>query len=157
MLVPFVAGIAILVSPPTPTQVWQAKYDHIVALMRKFDFAGYVAMFHPQYNESAGGRTINLAQAKQSFTERMNTIAKYGKRPKVLDVREIEQTAVVTVVMTFERKQTVKGKAEILTGESTVRDTWLKDGKVFKLYRSATIASVVKKNGKVLKPGKGTQ
>lgn len=138
--------------PPPLTLEWQGRYDRLVTLMKKKDGAAVLALFHKDYTETSDGVVYGKNWVKKQLHSRMNLIAQFGQTPKVTGVNAVGYTAIVTLEMTFKTvRKEGKAKATYLS-TSTLRDTWVKLGKEYRLYRSDAVKSTMTRNGKPFKP-----
>lgn len=133
---------------------WQARYDRIVAAMKKRDAKPFLEYLHKDYVELADGLVMSVADVRRALPARMDTVARYGQKPKVLEAKVIGSTARITFTMTYRGSQKEGKKTSVYETTATLLDTWLQVGTRWQLYRSTVMSSVTKRNGKVVKkPG----
>lgn len=143
-----------LVAPADPDKEWQVRYDQIVAGMKKRDPKPLLKILHKDYTEMSDGIVVGLAKVKGQLPGRMDTVAQFGQKPKVVAVKVVGNTAQVTLYMSYKATKIEAKKSAVYESTSRLYDTWVKVGSTWQLYRSAVLESKTTRNGKVLKrPG----
>ncbi len=143
-----------VMAPSDPVKEWQVRYDQIVGGMKKRDPKPFLKVLHKDYTEMSDGIVSGLAKVKTQLPGRMDTVAQFGQKPKVVAAKVVGNTAQVTFYMTYKATKTEAKKKVVFESTSKLYDTWVKVGSTWQLYRSAVLESKTTRNGKVLKrPG----
>ncbi len=140
-----------LAAPADPVKEWQVRYDQLIGSMKKRDPKPFLKLLHRDYAEMADGLVVSLADVKKGLPTRLDVVARYGLKPKVLSAKEVGNTARVSFTMAYKATKVEANRNAVYLSTSRLNDTWVKVGKGWQLYRSAIQETITTRNGKVLK------